>query len=319
MNFYGKDNLISRLDSLAKENRLPHAIILHGEKGVGKRETARYIAKQLLCGTHPPCESCDNCRRISNDTHPDVIFPRRAEDKYTMDTMRHVISDSAVKPNDGNIKVYVFERFDEMNVQQQNTLLKLIEEPLPYLRFIFTAENISSVLVTILSRAAAFSVERCSVADCVKALTEKGIDVHKAEQLAASFSGNIGLCLAGIENETEQQCIENASAIAEAISMKNEYALAAAFSKLTNRDLFWQTLGFLNAILRDAMVFSGGSSSAESSNSAAAKSIAEKISIKGITGMMTALFELQTHKDYNINVQLMTTDIAVELYDALSK
>ena len=73
MKLYGKAPLTELLTSTAAENRLPHAILLTGESGSGRRTIAKYIAKLFICGA-PPCGGCAACNKIDQDSHPDVIY-----------------------------------------------------------------------------------------------------------------------------------------------------------------------------------------------------------------------------------------------------
>ena len=139
MILYGKDGLKQRLDGIAEKGRLPHAILLSGNSGCGKKALARYIAELFLCENHA-CGQCSTCRNIEHDGHPDVIFVKAAcGGKYAMEPFRGVLRDTVVKPNNGDLKIYVFEDADTMLPQHQNALLKLIEEPPEHLRFSLTA------------------------------------------------------------------------------------------------------------------------------------------------------------------------------------
>ena len=78
MRLYGKDHIKQTLDAAACENRLPHAILLYGDRGAGKRVMAKYAAKLLLCGA-PPCESCAVCKKINASRRylPQADFSRK--------------------------------------------------------------------------------------------------------------------------------------------------------------------------------------------------------------------------------------------------
>ena len=120
MRLYGKETLKKRLDAYAAEGRLPHAILLCGERGAGKRVMANYIAKLFMCGAKP-CDSCPVCSKIDSFAHPDIIFVKReCGGKYNLDetgknglvSMRRVMESIVIKPNDGDVKIYAFEDAD---------------------------------------------------------------------------------------------------------------------------------------------------------------------------------------------------------------
>ena len=97
---WSKDSFVSALESMKRNGRMAHAFLLTGEKGVGKKTAADYIAMTLLCerGGDVPCGECRHCRRILENTHPDVIRPEKSGKKqiYNRETLRRVCSDAYV-------------------------------------------------------------------------------------------------------------------------------------------------------------------------------------------------------------------------------
>lgn len=303
MRLYGKDSLKSRLDAAAAGGRLSHAILLHGERGSGRRVMAGYIAKLFLCGA-PPCDNCAVCSRIDARTHPDVIFVKSAcGGKYSMDALRRVLESTAVKPNDGDIKVYIFDDCDEMQPKHQNTLLKLIEEPARFLRFVFTCENVNSVIETVLSRVTAFEVPSASEEECAACLAESGVERKRASELSALFAGNIGRCMQVLSDDAETKLMDCAKAAAAGIARKNGYAAAAALSSKTDRGEFAAVLGFLTGILRDAMVLRCGGTASSCGRKEAAD-IAAAYSEAEIERMLESVFEVSSHEQLNLNLAL---------------
>ena len=192
MELYGKSALKASLDAAAKKGRLPHALLFSGSAGCGKKNMARYAAQLFLCGA-PTCGECAVCRMTEADAHPDVKLVKRACDgKYAIDAVRAALSDIAVLPNNGAVKIYVFEDFDGVSDKVQNHLLKIIEEPAPFVKFIFTCESASNVLVTILSRVTAFEVPPAPVEECVRFLRDKGCDSREKGSPGLSADGQAG-------------------------------------------------------------------------------------------------------------------------------
>lgn len=322
MRLYGKDNIKNRLDAAAADNRLPHAILLYGDRGVGKRVVARYAAKLLLCGA-PPCESCAVCGKINADAHPDVIYPKRvlAEKgitSYKMGEHREfmeILNSFLIRPNDGDYKVYIFEDFDEAPVQLQNTLLKSIEEPAKHLRFIFTCENISKVIATVRSRVAEYEVHAASEEECASALEELGTDKRKAAELAAMFSGNIGRCIEAQGDSVFAELSECAAKAAAGIARGDFFAVAAALSERNTRTDFDYVLNGLMAVLRDALAHKAGQPMTSGSEKAAAD-IAAAYSEAAILGMLDTLFEVIPHGSLNLNLALSAAYITARFSKA---
>lgn len=319
MRLYGKNTLKERLDSIAARDRLPHAIMLYGEKGTGRRVMANYIAKLFMCSA-PPCEECPVCGKINADAHPDVIFVKReCGGKYGLDesksgqvSIRRIMESVVVKPNDGDVKVYIFEDSDEMSVQIQNTLLKIIEEPAPFLRFIFTCENTDSIIETIRSRVTEFEVPRPSVEECAQFLTDNGTPSAQARELSEMLSGNIGKCLDILSGEGDTPYMESARKAAAAIGRKDAYSAAAALSEQTGRPEFAAMLGYLTEILRDALSERCGGA-LTSCGRAEAQSIAKSYNEEQILDMLDTVFKVTADSALNLNLALTASYLTSKL------
>ena len=124
MRLYGKALLKDQLDFIAGRGHMPHAILLYGERGSGRRVMAAYIAKLFMCSA-PPCDGCTVCSRVDACSHPDVIYVKRecggkynlSETDKNLVSVRQVMDGVVIKPNDGDVKVYVFE--DEQMIYPQ--------------------------------------------------------------------------------------------------------------------------------------------------------------------------------------------------------
>lgn len=306
MKLYGKDGLKRRLDDIAAKGRLSHAILLSGHSGCGKKSLALYIAQLFLCNGRA-CGKCAACRNIENRNHPDVIFVReKCGGSYAIDGFREVLRDTVVRPNNGDLKIYVFEEADTMRPQLQNTLLKLIEEPPEHLRFIFTCENTSLIPETVLSRVTEFEVPDTGIGNCIQCLTDSGVDAKSAKELAEMFAGNIGKCRAVLDGGSEVQFIETAQKAAAAIGRRDKYGIAAALSEQSGRAGFAQVMEYLSRIIRDALALKCGGE-AEFFGRKEAKRIAEGFSEDEILTMLDTAFEISGNEIYNLNITLTAT------------
>lgn len=316
MRLYGKDDLKARLDELAAKGRMPHALMLTGRRGSGRKTLARYAAQLLLCqAPRKACGECAECRNIEGDTHPDVIFAKRtceekgkSKDKktkqsYNMEAFREILGDTVIMPNNGELKVYVFEDCDTMRQEHFNALLKLIEEPAAHLRFVFTCENTGVVPETILSRVTEFEVPDTSVTDCERALLDFGVDENRARGLSEMFSGNIGDCRASLEGGDEAELIETAKKAAAALGKRDRFGLSAALLERTDRGEFSRVMDHLTRILRDALALKYGGD-AEFFAKAEAKRIAEAFSEEEIMNMLDTMVEIAKNEIYNLNLSL---------------
>lgn len=166
----GQDALVQTLTNAIQSNRLHHAYILTGIRGVGKTTTARLIARAINCigpngqsgPTIHPCGECENCRAIAEDRHIDVI-ELDAASKTGVDDMREILDGVRYKPVSARYKVYIIDEVHMLSKSAFNALLKTLEEPPAHVKFIFATTEIRKVPVTILSRCQRFDLERLSI------------------------------------------------------------------------------------------------------------------------------------------------------------
>ena len=147
-----EDPVLSRLRSAAARGALSHALLFTGP---GDRlAAARFAASAFQCtGQDRPCGVCPACRKVREDIHPDVSAVRDDDHKFiSVETVREVRKDAYIRPNEGARKVYLFPDCALLTEQDQNVLLKLVEEGPPYAAFLFCAENPAAVLQTLRSR-----------------------------------------------------------------------------------------------------------------------------------------------------------------------
>ena len=148
-----KDPAAARIREAAGRGTLSHALLFTG--GGDKTGLARYAAAAMECmaAQGQPCGVCPACRKVLEDIHPDVITVRDPEHKnIAVDVVRAIRSDAYIRPNEGQRKVYIFPDCALLTEQDQNVLLKIVEEVPPYAAFLFCADNPSHVLRTLRSR-----------------------------------------------------------------------------------------------------------------------------------------------------------------------
>jgi DNA polymerase-3 subunit gamma/tau len=161
----GQEVLVTTLSNAIKNNRLHHAYILTGIRGVGKTTTARIIAKTLNCSDSEAaknakaCGVCDNCRAIAASKHQDVIEIDAAS-RTGVDDIREIIDSIAYAPVMASYKIYIIDEVHMLSNSAFNALLKTLEEPPAHVKFIFATTEIRKVPITILSRCQRFDLRR---------------------------------------------------------------------------------------------------------------------------------------------------------------
>ena len=149
---FASDPIARRIREAASRGTLSHALLFSGSGDLGA--AAQYAAAAMECQSgQKPCGTCSACRKVFSGIHPDVITVRdEAHKNLSVDTIRQIRSDAYIRPNEGSRKVYIFPDCTILTEQDQNVLLKIVEEGPPYAAFLFCAENASVVLQTLRSR-----------------------------------------------------------------------------------------------------------------------------------------------------------------------
>ena len=148
----GNERIKQNLTASAHKNRFAHFYLISGPKGSGKHTLAKMLAGALMCESeHRPCGSCNACRKIAAGTHPDFITVEDPEHKNVpVRIIREARESIFIRPNEGARKIYLFPQ--EMGMEGQNALLKVLEEPPAYAVFIILSDNPEKLLPTVRSR-----------------------------------------------------------------------------------------------------------------------------------------------------------------------
>ena len=159
----GQDIIKETIFNSIKNKKIPNAYLFTGIRGVGKTTTARIVAKSLNClnGIDKLCKEnpCENCRAISNSNHIDVL-EMDAASKTGVDDVRDLIEFSRYPPNTAKFKIFIVDEVHQMSKAAFNALLKTLEEPPDYLKFIFATTEIKKIPVTVVSRCQRFDLSR---------------------------------------------------------------------------------------------------------------------------------------------------------------
>lgn len=163
----GQDAMVTTLGNAIKRDRLAHAFLLTGVRGVGKTSTARLIAKALNCigpdgqggPTIDPCGMCEPCRAIAEGRHIDVI-EMDAASHTGIDDIREIIEASRYAAVSARYKIYIIDEVHMLSKAAFNGLLKTLEEPPGHVKFLFATTEVNKVPVTVLSRCQRFDLRR---------------------------------------------------------------------------------------------------------------------------------------------------------------
>jgi len=163
----GQDAMVQTLGNAIKRDRLAHAFLMTGVRGVGKTSTARLIAKALNCvgpdgnggPTISPCGQCEPCRAIAEGRHIDVI-EMDAASHTGVDDVREIIEASRYAAVSARFKIYIVDEVHMLSKNAFNALLKTLEEPPAHVKFLFATTEVNKVPITVLSRCQRFDLRR---------------------------------------------------------------------------------------------------------------------------------------------------------------
>ena len=175
----GQDVVAETITNSIKADKVPNAYLFTGIRGIGKTTTARIVAKALNCsnGIENLCKEnlCENCNSITDSSHMDVL-EMDAASKTGVDDVRDLIEFSRYGPTSAKYKIFIIDEVHMLSKQAFNALLKTLEEPPEYLKFIFATTEIKKIPITVVSRCQRFDLSRIKSSELfefIKRIKEK--------------------------------------------------------------------------------------------------------------------------------------------------
>ena len=206
----GNRRLKEQLTGQEDGRGLAHAYILSGPVGSGRHTLARLLAAAMVCTAAPekkPCGQCGPCRKVRDNIHPDVKLISGPGDgkPISVDQVRALRTDAYIRPNEGERKVYLLERAEQMNPSAQNAMLKLLEEGPSYAAFLLLAENSAALLQTVRSRCEELALTPVSPLEGEEWLARRFPDrqISELRQAALDCQGILGRAVERLEGAEE--------------------------------------------------------------------------------------------------------------------
>ena len=221
----GNDRLKNNLISSLARGRSSHFYLITGPKGSGKHTLATLLAAAIQCESgDKPCGNCSACRKIFSGNHPDFITVEDKEHKHVaVRIVREARADMYVMPNEGNKKIYLFPQ--ELGIEGQNALLKILEEPPQYGVFILLTDNPEKVLPTVRSRCTELALTALPEDILTKELIKRFPETQPETRLAAAQRSGGFLGQAIDLMEQNQQVSAQTTNFLEAFAHRNTMAL----------------------------------------------------------------------------------------------
>ncbi len=281
------------IGSAVEGDRLPHAIILEGGSESDRLTLARRLAQALLCsGEDRPCGACSHCRKVLRGFHPDLtecLAQPGSTESLKVDAIRQLRADAFIFPNEADRRVFLLHNMQLSNEAAQNALLKILEEPPEYVRFLLTCPSATALLPTILSRACTYT---------------------------------LGQQVETRSDETNEAITSLTRQIALSLGAPNEYELmkiTGAFEK--DYSLMLPVLSQLRLLFRDALIVKNGGRELPllSAASAEAAALARRFTAPQLLKLAAITVELTAAVNGNANRSLLITRLCSRLSAAAGK
>ena len=263
--FYGNEAARVQLSGAFDSGREPHAILIDGPAGSGKKTLARLIAQAFVCeGTgERPCGECRQCRNARAGVHPDIRMDSAAGGarSFSVDTVRRIRLDAFVAPNDAAVKVYILDGVHNMTESAQNALLKILEEPPAHVRFILTCDGRSRVLETVQSRCTGITLGPVPEEQVTVVLLQRDptLDRDQAVRAAQLSGGYIGRAAEGLAQGSFSAAVALADDFTKALCGSSPFAFLRLSGTLEkDSELFRACLELLPLLFRDAIASRAG-------------------------------------------------------------
>lgn len=231
-----------------------------------------------------------------------------------METIRNICADAYIRPNNSDTKIYMLTDADNITVQAQNSLLKLIEEPPPYAYFIFTASDKNIILETIRSRIISLGAAEVTREEAKTALTDNGISSEEAEKAVSVFGGNIGLCLDYLNTDELKGTVDLTKKITDCIINRDEYGLLKFLTEASSdKSLLKSVLIMTDRIIRDSLASRYVHDSITGCYAEGAHSLSESLTIRACESIHAAIDKAYSLIDKNVNIKLIVSTLCGQI------
>ena len=246
----GQNFTVRTLTNAFANEKLAHAFLFTGIRGVGKTTIARIIAMGLNCETENkpianPCGICSNCKAILQDRYEDVLEIDAASNTG-VDDVREIISSLKYRPSKGSYKVFIIDEVHMLSNSAFNALLKTIEEPPSFVKFIFCTTEMQKIPITIVSRCQKYNLNRvtltalCNYLEEIVDLEKLDISKQAISVIARNSEGSIrdsltilDQCILSFNNENID--VENVN---QTMGLTSQSFLLNLYTNMINGDIF---------------------------------------------------------------------------------
>ena len=295
----GNERLKENLTGSLRRGHISHFYLICGPEGSGKSTLAKLLASAILCGKeNAPCGFCAPCRKVKEGNHPDFITVTDPEHKnIAVKIVRQIRDDMFILPNEADHKIYLFAQ--DLGVEGQNALLKVLEEPPEYGVFMLLTDNPDKILPTVRSRCTELKLSALPADLLRRALRQQfpeaaQADIDAAMMRSGGFLGQAQKILESGESETEQT-----KRFAESFATRNVLALTDLLISMEKykRDQLVEVLGQWMDVLEAALADRSGMQAA----SAQARLLSANRSSQELLSAIRVLQKASTYAQSNVS------------------
>ncbi|MEE1280167.1 MAG: hypothetical protein UHH95_04980 [Oscillospiraceae bacterium] len=322
----GKEEAYKSISSQIDSGKLPHALMIVGDKGIGKKTFADAVCKRLFCESEADTcnSSCNACLKIEKGIHPDIfkIYPAGKSETIGVNEIAPIKKHLYIKPNDSAYKIFIIYNAERMNRFAQNAMLKMIEEPPEDSFFIFTCKNAQALLPTVRSRVTVLRLAPARLEDVKAELVRRFPEKPQNElSRAAELScGNIGLAIELCEDSEIEKLYDDAANVAKAACDKDRALLCLYFGKYSKKkEMALRLVSLLKLIFRDISALKAGDDTSLSGCVDTVKSISAFLSGKSALAVMDACDAFVSAVEGNANLALSLTALEIRIGQAVKR
>ena len=326
--FAGNEDVKRLLSSLVDGGRLPHALLIEGPEGSGRRTLARLLAQAAVCSpaSDKPCGHCPACIKAAGGNHPDIweTGGDGAARSFHIDVIRQIRDTAYVLPNEAPRRVMLLTGAQGMTEQAQNALLKILEEPPRHILFLLPCDNRMHLLDTIRSRTLSITLGAVSLPEAAQHIRQlvPSANEEEALQAAAVFGGIIGQAVRGLSDGSFQRVLELAPQMAAAVSAGDELHLLRLTGGLEkDKETADGVLSTMAMIFRDALVLKYGRTDSTGSpvGDQTATTLCQTLTREQLAALLREIEVLQRDRQRNMNYTLFLTLLCSRLRAAAGR
>lgn len=324
----GQDHIVKHMKNSVKLNKISHAYMICGEKGMGKKLLADRFSMLLQCekGEDEPCMECRACKQALGRNNPDIkwIYHEKPNTISVEEVREQLINDIAIKPYSSRYKIYIIDESEKMSVAAQNAILKTVEEPPEYGVILILTESKEMMLETIQSRCVLLDVRPVLKNEFKNYFQNKmKVPDYEIDSLVEFSAGNIGKAIKMVENDDYSAMREHIISILktlknlDAASLNGKIKAAADYKNDMNGYIDLVTMWF-----RDILIYKSTGNDKKlifKEQAAVIRKQSKGYTYEAINDIFDSIKKVQVRLSSNVNMEMTLEVMYLKMRDLLTE